>query len=189
MPKAKHLIHIIIGLAVSLPLPASDRSSSIAINADGQTLAVVNNDSRSVSLVSLPGEDKAAGIFVGRLPQTAAFHPDGTRIYVDNWLDDTVSVIDLAEIRETGLILVCDEPYGTVIAPDGRVFVSCTGAGQVTVIDSATGAIVESIDTEDHPRRPAIAPDASELHVTHFTTLQVVRSLTARQAWSMATWV
>jgi len=152
---------------------ATAKSSSIVISPDGLTLAVVNSDSRSVSLVSLPGGVKSTEIFVGRSPQTAAFGPDGVRLYVTDRLDDTVSVIDVSAETRVDTISVCDEPFGSIAMPDGRVIISCTGAGQVAVIDASSGTVTQTIITEVHPRALALSPDASELYVTHFSTGRV----------------
>jgi YVTN family beta-propeller protein len=55
-----------------------DRSSTLAISPNGNLLAVVNNDSRSVTLVDLPSQDVRAEIIVGRDPRTVAFSHDGS---------------------------------------------------------------------------------------------------------------
>ena len=52
---------------------ANNRSSTIAISPDGELLAAVNNDSRSVTLVSLPGHEVLVEIIVGRDPRNVAF--------------------------------------------------------------------------------------------------------------------
>jgi YVTN family beta-propeller protein len=148
---------------------AGDKSSSIKVSPDGTLLAVVNADSRSVTLVSLPGEEKVVEIFVGRSPQTVAFDPAGTHMYVTNRLDDTVSVIDLANVMETDTIAVPDEPFGIVASPD-RLYVSSTQASTIVVVDPESGMITNTIATGVHPRGLALSPDASELFVSHFST-------------------
>ncbi len=170
MPTFKHLIFIIIGLAISLPLAANDRSSAIAVSPDGQTLAVVNNDSRSLTLVEIPSGKKIREIFVGRDPQTAAFDSAGKRIYVTNRLDDTVSVIDFENLAVINTIAVPDEPIAVVVSENGRVFVSCMGADIVVVIDPSSASITELIETETDPRGLALSTDALKLYVIHFTT-------------------
>ena len=88
MPGTKLLILIIIGLTLSLPALAKERSSSIVISPDGELLAVVNNDSRSVTLVDESTGQKIKEIFVGRDPQTLAFDAPGQKMYVTNRLDE-----------------------------------------------------------------------------------------------------
>ena len=170
MPTAKLIIQFIIGLAISLPLPANDRSSTIAVSPDGQVLAVVNNDARSLTLVEIASSEIIKEIFVGRAPQAVAFDSAGEKIYVTNRLDDTVSVIDLENLSVIDTIAVPDEPIAVVVSPDGTVFVSCMGANIVAVIDSSTESITELIETETDPRGLALSADASKLYVIHFTT-------------------
>ena len=130
---------------------AADRSSAIKISPNGQQLAVVNNDSRSVSLLSLPGLEKVGEIFVGRDPRTLAFDTSGQSIYVTNRLDGTVSVIDVETRLVVATIPVPREPIGVVVSPCGKIFVSCTGANAIAIIDAGTLLVEGTIETETDP--------------------------------------
>ncbi len=170
MLNARFLICLIIGLILSQSTFAGERSSTITISPDGQLLAVINNDSRSLTLVALPGGDKIKEIFVGRDPQTVAFNAIGTIAYITNRQDDSVSVIDMETLQLVDTIPVPDEPIGAVVSPGGLVFVSCMGADTIAVIDPVSKSVIETIETERHPRGLALSPDASKLYVIHFST-------------------
>ncbi len=170
MLNARFLICLIIGLILSQSTFAGERSSTITISPNGQLLAVVNNDSRSLTLVALPGGDKIKEIFVGRDPQTVAFNAIGTIAYITNRQDDSVSVIDMETLQLVDTIPVPDEPIGAVVSPGGLVFVSCMGADTIAVIDPVSKSVIETIETERHPRGLALSPDASKLYVIHFST-------------------
>jgi len=51
-------------------------------------------------------------------------NPDGTRAYVTNWYDDTVSVIDTSSNTVLTIIPVGDGPSGVAVAPDGDSILS-----------------------------------------------------------------
>jgi YVTN family beta-propeller protein len=68
-----------------------------------------------------------------------AVTPDGTRAYVTNSGDDTVSVIDLATGTVVSTLAVGDGPAGIAITPDGRhAYVNNATARTISVLDLDT---------------------------------------------------
>jgi YVTN family beta-propeller protein len=57
-----------------------------------------------------------ATIPVGQIPQGVAITPDGTRAYVTNGVDNTVSVIDTASNTVVATIPVGNFPFGLNLA-------------------------------------------------------------------------
>ncbi len=167
--------------------PANVRSSTIAISPSGDVIAVVNNDSRSVSIVDLPGHEVRAEIIVGRDPRQVAFSYDGNRVFVTNRWDDSLSIIDTVTSSVQKTVELCDEPEGVLAVPDGRVFVNCQGAANVAIVDQDEGVILEIIDVHAAPRGMAFDELRNLLYVTHFTdgrvsvidpsTLQVLNTI------------
>lgn len=87
----------------------------------------------------------ATTINVGNDPDWVTVNPAGTRAYVTNSSDDTVSVIDLNTNAVTATISVGNQPNGVAVNPSGtRAYVS-TSQG-VSVIDTATNAASTPID-------------------------------------------
>ena len=83
---------------------------------------------------------------------------DGKHVYVSNQNDDTVSVIDTATGAVSAPIPVGAKPSGVAITPDGKhAYVANNGTGllsaapaevvtgTVSVIDTATGAVSDTI--------------------------------------------
>lgn len=175
-PRMRHSLKF-LPFAATLMLPlvgaADTRSSPIILSPDRDLLAVVNADSRSVTLVSLPGEEIVTEIFVGRSPQTASFTADGSQLYVANRLDDSVSVIDVSAETRIATIPVCDEPTGIVIGHGERGWVSCRRAATIAVIDLSKNTLIAMIETERDPYGLALSPVTEELYVTHFSSGQV----------------
>jgi YVTN family beta-propeller protein len=155
-------------LLASEDLRASGRSSTIAISPDGGLLAAVNNDSRSVTLVELPGYEIRGEIIVGRDPRTVAFSSDGSRAFVTSRRDDSLAVIDVSAASLERTIELCDEPAAVLALEDGHVFVSCYGAGQIAVIDPATASVTHRIEVDDAPAGMAYDHFRDLLYVAHF---------------------
>uniref|UniRef100_UPI000A96E89D YncE family protein n=1 Tax=Rhodococcus marinonascens TaxID=38311 RepID=UPI000A96E89D len=77
-------------------------------------------------------------------PVGVAVTPDGTRAYVTNVGDGTVSVIDTATNTVVETVPVGAAPQGVAITPDGsRAYVANLGDNTVSVIgiDRCTGSL------------------------------------------------
>jgi len=170
MKKAGSIFLVCVGLSISLPSHTAGRSATIALSPDGRVLAVVNNDSRSVTLVNLPSGETIAEIIVGKDPQTISIDSSGTRAFVANRFDDSISLIDLDGLRVTATVSVPDEPVGVMASVGGLVYVSCQGADAIVAINPDQNSIVATIPVESGPRGLALSPDESLLYVSHFST-------------------
>jgi YVTN family beta-propeller protein len=168
MDKLHYIVLLFFGLLISNITPASDRTSTIKLSPDGNTLAVVNNDSRSISFIDSVSGSRSAEILVGKDPQTISFDSSGQWAYVTNRFDDSLSVIDVIQSALLTTVPVADEPIGVVASSVGMIFVSCQGADSILVFDASDFSLVEVIKTESSPRGMALSPDESLLYVTHF---------------------
>jgi DNA-binding beta-propeller fold protein YncE len=97
-----------------------DAPEGLAISPDGKTAVAVmlkgsaaipkdawfRNDRGSVVALRIDGKKVSRGeeVEVGRLPEGAVFNADGTRLYVGNFIDSTVSIlaVENGSIRDTG---------------------------------------------------------------------------------------
>ena len=127
---------------------------------------------------------------VGSRPQGIAVSPDGKYLYVANYGDNTVSVIDTATNSvittvTVGTAFPCDGecgPYGLTVAPDGsRVYMTDSGfqpafnadgsiayyfpETTVSVIDTATYTVTNTIDVGQGPVSVAVSPDGKRVYV------------------------
>ena len=67
-----------------------------------------------------------------------------------------------------------NSPNGIVVSPDGtKVYASITGANEVSVISTATDAIVATVPVGANPAGLAITPDGSTVYVANQTTNNV----------------
>jgi YVTN family beta-propeller protein len=87
---------------------------------------------------------------VGTNPQIVAFTVDGTKAYVTNFNDGTVSVINATTDMATGTTITVQlDPYGIAASPDGiQMYVADAGyvGGGVSVIDTVTDVVSTTID-------------------------------------------
>lgn len=89
-----------------------------------------------------------------------------TRAYIANFVDDTVSVIDVDTQAVVATIPVAEEPRGVAALRDGtKVFVSAQ-KGFVSVIDTTTNTVAETISVGSTPYGIAASPDGQRVYVT-----------------------
>jgi YVTN family beta-propeller protein len=99
----------------------------------------------------------------------------GTKAYVGNFKDNTISVIDVDLKRVIATIPVPPGPHGIVITPDNRwVYVASDGTSTVSVIDTTTDKLVENIEVGKNPHGVAVTPDGKFVLVGVYDTDSVV---------------
>jgi YVTN family beta-propeller protein len=96
--------------------------------------------------------------------------PDGTKAYVTNSGETSVSVINTQSNTVSATIQVGSQPEGIAMSPDGSVVYTVLGfSSNILIIDTATDAIVGTI-SYDSPSMLhagiAIKPDGGRLYVS-----------------------
>ncbi|MFH1068595.1 MAG: bifunctional YncE family protein/alkaline phosphatase family protein [Candidatus Glassbacteria bacterium] len=191
---------------IALPAVDEDSSApgGMALSSDGRTLYVTLCRNNTLGLVSLEN-GATEEIPVGVAPYTVVLAP-GRRAYVSNWggrraeageltakssgtpalIDPetgvansgTVSVIDLDGKRPAGEIRVALHPCGMALSPDSsQLYVACANSDTISVIDTRTDRVVESISVRPNQRLPfgsgpnavCVSPDGSRLYVADGT--------------------
>ena len=84
----------------------------MAVSADGKWAASTHSDSRDVTIIDAVKKAVAATIAIGRGPGFPMFSPDGTKLYVMNYGEADVCVIDLKEMKITARHKVGASPFG-----------------------------------------------------------------------------
>ena len=82
----------------------------LALTADGKMLLAAGSMTGHVAVFSVPAMKVLADIPVGREPNWIALSRDERFAYVSNRKDNTISVIDMASLREVGRIRVGELP-------------------------------------------------------------------------------
>ncbi len=122
-----------------------------------------------------------ATIDVGEQPRGVAVSPDGTRAYVVNEVDGTVSVIDTATNTVTTAITVGDFPKSVAFHPDGtRAYVTNAADGTVSVINTATNTVTATINVGVSPFGVAVSPNGTRAYVANLgnDTVSVINTAT-----------
>src|SRR5271168_3729594 len=127
-------------------------SQPLALSWDNTQLAVVNPDANTVSIFSVQGDQntKISEIPTGNEPWGVAFSSDGTRVYVANRVDGTVTAISQGtsgySTWSKTTIPVGTEPFGIVESASGTyLYVTNTQSGTVSVINTTTNQVVSTI--------------------------------------------
>jgi YVTN family beta-propeller protein len=133
-PLPEAVTEIVVGLAtVTLFLTSAAPMASAAPFA-----YMANQGSTSVSVVDAanPAQPQVvATIPVGVLPADVAVNAAGTRAYVVNFIDETVSVIDTATQKVVDTIPVGPVPNAVAVHPTGTKAYVAHGVGTISVID------------------------------------------------------
>ena len=169
-------------------------SSPIALSLNNRLLWSVNPADDSVSVFRTDSNVRLAKITVGDEPQSIALNADNTLAFVANAAGGSVTVIRINDPAwgtfsaavdtawgQAGHIPTGAEPYNIVISPDGRrIFVANSSQDTITVINTATRAIIGHVDLRNslandpdrsrhfQPRGLAVTDDSTKLYVTRF---------------------
>ena len=96
---------------------------------------------------------------LGRLSAQTAF--------IANYLDNTISVIDVSTAIVSSTINVGSAPYGVSVSQDGsKVFVTNANDSTVSVINTSTNAVTATITVGSNPHGITVSPDGSTVYVT-----------------------
>jgi YVTN family beta-propeller protein len=93
-------------------------------------------------------------VHVGVSPYELALTKDGRRLFVSNWGDKSVSVVDARSLKVIKTIPIGFNPNDMVLSDDGRLFVACSNENTVYVIDVKTLEVLETISTALYPKAP-----------------------------------
>src|SRR5262245_654948 len=128
-------------------------SQPLALNGDGNLLAVVNPDNDSVTFFDVTGgiNVKLAEVAVGDEPNGVVLSPSGSTAYVANSVSGTISVLSVnpggspvATVVKT--IPVGTEPYGVALTPNGqKLYVTNARSNTVSVINTATNTVATTV--------------------------------------------
>jgi YVTN family beta-propeller protein len=106
---------------------------------------------RDVAVIGTVSNTLLRTIRVGRRPIGVAFDAGGTRAYVTNSGDDTVTVLDATADRAIAKVSVGHFPLGVAVSPDGTVWVADSRTDELAVFGADGVGDVISVGV---PRTP-----------------------------------
>ena len=115
-----------VSRAGRITLDTADRPVNMpfgaAFDRQGRTLFVANAGSGDVSVIDLETGRGTAHIEVGSNPRGIASAPDGTRVFVNNVLDGTLSVIDARSMRVERTVVLTELALPEPVLEGKRIF-------------------------------------------------------------------
>ena len=141
---------------------------------DGSRLVVADHLADAASVIDTTTRTVQT-VAVGHTPYTAVVH--GSTAYVSNQGASTVSVLDLTGVTPTvtKTIPVGTHPNAEVLSADGsRLFVANGDSDDVSVVDTASGSVVETVSLAPYdnamvgsnPVGLSLSPDEQTLYVS-----------------------
>jgi YVTN family beta-propeller protein len=182
---------------IVLPLPIGKNGKPISlypaglsVSPDGSKLYVADNLGDRMSVIDL-ATNAVTTIPVGHDPYTTIASKDGKTVYVSNWGDTTVSVVDVSGATPvvTQTIDVGTHPNVMLLNPaNNELYVANADSDTISVLDTTTNQVVRTIDLAPFPKSPvgaspdglAISSDGSFLFVANATDNDVAIILLAR---------
>jgi DNA-binding beta-propeller fold protein YncE len=177
---------------LSIPgLAEKDRFIAGVTMARDGALFVVNTEADTVYKLHAEDGSVLASVKVGYRPFGIAISPDFQAVAVSNWGDKSVSLLELASLKEIARVEVETHPSDLAYAPDGRLFVANAGSNSVSVI--ADGNVIETIKTALDPQDPvgstpdalAVSPNGRFLYVANADNNDVAMINITRKADSV----
>jgi YVTN family beta-propeller protein len=157
----------------------SESVHGLGLSLDGGTLYVTDIQNDELDAFSLRGPQGFASsgsepthrVRTGVLPVHMV--SNGHVIFVTNFGQDSISVIDAVTWKLIKTVEVCAQPHGIVLSPDGRyVYASCNGGHAVAVIDVATETLVTTISMPalSAPYGIAVSADGRYVYASDYYT-------------------
>ncbi|MHB8908690.1 MAG: CFI-box-CTERM domain-containing protein [Syntrophales bacterium] len=162
-------------VVATMPVGTNPRGVASVVKTSETFTYVTNYGSENVSVIRTFRDaltekvafEKVRDIRVGRNPYGIAVNPAGTFAYVTNFLDGTVSKIDLGTNTVAATITVGSNPIGIVVTPDGsKIYAVNNSSGTVSVIGAAD-TIVATVTVGINPFGIAANPAGTFLYVTN----------------------
>jgi YVTN family beta-propeller protein len=150
--------------------------SGLALDPKRQRLYTLDINRGTIMALNLAEGTSTSAVSCGTRPYDVAVGPNGTQLYVTDWAQRALLVLDPATLRIIGRIVVGEHPNQIALHPrDGRVFVACASSDCVSVVDTLRGIVTETIATGLFPRAPegstpdavAVTPDGKTLFVAN----------------------
>ena len=140
----------------------------VVIDKAGARAYVTDSRANVVKVVGIPEKKVLRDIATGALPHGLRMSPDEREIATANVKDGTVSILDVAQARETTRLPVGKAPVQVAFTPDGsRLYVSLRDEDSVAVIDMKSRRKVASIKVGYKPIQLYVTPDGKQVYVAN----------------------
>jgi YVTN family beta-propeller protein len=122
------------------------------------------------TLVAYHEEDgRTDKVPTGAMPDAVAVDETANKIYIANYVGDSVTIIDGATMKPVATVAAGHHPQA--LAVDGRrhrIFVANTHSNNATVIDGATNRALATISAGTNPYAVVVDPDSGDAYVANY---------------------
>jgi len=151
---------------LSIPSGAFNAAYHVAFSKDGNFAYVVEAQGPTVTKIRTSDHTVMGTYATGLTPHASAVHPNGTSVYVASYgSSGVVYGYDTTTLAETAATSVGSNPHSLAFSSDGsRLYVANYGAhgggipGTVSVINTATNTVVDTITVGVNPSSIAVGP-------------------------------
>ena len=141
----------------------------------GQILYVATRTSKELLKISVPDKKILQRLPFDHFPYDVVAGPEGKNIYVSIWGGHAVAVVHAENLTLLKNIPVGDHPNKMTLAADGRLFVANANTDNISVIDTKTNTVPETISVSPYknarygstPNGLAVTPDSRTLYVAN----------------------
>jgi len=127
--------------------------TGVAVSSDGSHLYVTCSSERwpagMVCVVNTSSGLIEKRIKAGHMARSPVLSPDGSKLYVCNWLESTISFIDLANGKEEKRVPALREPYSIALSKNGDFLLVTNLIPDGVSTDTAMGCKIGFISTSN----------------------------------------
>ncbi len=125
----------------------------------GNQIAIIDTNSNEVRTVA-----------AGAGPVGVVFSPVGSRLYVSNLNDNTITVIDTSTFTPIDSIAVGSNPYSLAISADGSRLYVGHYSRSISVVDTGARRVIANVPLDSVPEWISLSPDGSRLYIAKSAT-------------------
>ena len=150
--------------------------SGLLVDAALHTLYSLDINAGRIEAIDLESGKVTKSAPCGGRPYDVVLAHNRAQLFVSDWAGRAVLAVRPDDLRVISRIAVGEHPNQIVLHPkDNRLFVTCGSTNNVSVIDTLTGTVTETIYTPLFPKSPegstpdalAITPDGQTLFVAN----------------------
>lgn len=170
----------------TIPLPNQSYPYAVAVSPNGVHAYVTCQDSHKIAVIDTVTNTVVKTLDLSLKPGGLAVNAAETRLYLADNNSNTLTVIDISKLFDTGVAgevgrvqlgsTPVTGPDGVVINAAGNtVYVANTATGKITIVsandvtDSYSKAGEIALDAGDYPMGLALSPDGAKLYVANYT--------------------
>lgn len=143
--------------------PEGDSPVKLLYTPDGSEILILHRASQNIIRVDAAANVPTGEISLDDFAIDLDISPDGSTVVVANYLDDSVTLIDLTTDGRTK-VAVGDAPGTVDISPDGALaVVGCTNDSAFVVVDMTLGVALRTIAAPDFSQLIAFSTESASI--------------------------